>query len=185
MSAFDDAELVQPASRAELRGWLAANHQTSPGVWLVSFTKSSGLLQLPYEEAVLELLCFGWVDGQTRKIDHQRTAIYVAPRRKGSTWAATNKARVTVLIDQGLMQPAGMAVIERAKSDGSWTILDSVEALEVPDDLAEQFHLHPAAAKRYESMSKTDKKQLLFALVSAKRPQTRRARLERFVDSAR
>ena len=183
MSAFDDAELVQPATRADLRAWLTSNHQSSPGVWLVSYTKASGRPQLPYEDAVLELLCFGWVDSQTRKIDAERSAIYVAPRRKGSTWAATNKARVAALIDAGLMQPAGLAVIERAKADGSWSILDSVEALQVPDDLAEQLARNPALAERYEAMSKTDKKQLLYSLVSAKKPETRAARLQRFVDS--
>lgn len=183
MSRLDDAESVQPTSRVDLRRWLSKNHQSSPGVWLVSFTKSSGKPQLPYEDVVRELLCFGWVDSQARKIDHERSAIYVAPRRKGSTWAATNKARVALLVDQGLMQPAGMAVIEQAKADGSWTILDSVEALEVPPDLGAEMRRRPAVAERYEAMSKTDKKQLLFSLVSAKKPETREARLRRFVDS--
>jgi len=153
-------------------------------VWLVSFTKASGKAQLQYEDTILELLCFGWVDSQTRKIDNERSAIYVAPRRKGGTWAGTNKARVAALIDQGLMQPAGMAVIERAKADGSWTILDSVEALEVPDDLAAAMRMHPDVAAHYEGLSKTDKKQLLWSLVSAKKPETRAARLQRFVESA-
>jgi uncharacterized protein YdeI (YjbR/CyaY-like superfamily) len=181
MSRLDDAELVHPRTRAELRRWLSKNHDSSPGVWLVSYTSATGKPRVDYEDVVLELLCFGWVDSQTRKIDQERSAIYVAPRRRGSTWAATNKARVALLIDQGLMKPAGMAVIERAKQDGTWTILDSVEALEVPADLAKAMRQDPAVAARYDALSRTDKKQLLYALVSAKKPETRAARLERFV----
>jgi uncharacterized protein YdeI (YjbR/CyaY-like superfamily) len=181
MSRLDDAELIHPKNRSTLRRWLIRNHQTSDGVWLVSYTKASGKPQLGYEDIVLELLCFGWVDSQTRRIDDERSAIYVAPRRKGSTWAGTNKARVAALIEQGLMQPAGLAVVDRAKQDGSWTILDSVEALEVPSDLARALRNDPAASERYRSLSRTAKKQLLYALVSAKKPETRAARLQRFL----
>jgi uncharacterized protein YdeI (YjbR/CyaY-like superfamily) len=183
MSRLDDAELVQPASRAALRRWLTKNHSTSPGVWLVSYTKSSGKRQLPYEDVVLELLCFGWVDSQVRTIDEERGAIYIAPRKKGSTWAATNKARVKILISEGLMQPAGQAVIDRAKQDGSWTVLDPVEALEVPDDLAKALRKKPAAKRRYEAMSNSAKKQVLWSVISAKRAETRAARIQRFLDA--
>ena len=182
MSRLDDAEMVQPSSRADLRKWLIKNHAASRGVWLVSFTKASGKPQLAYEDIVLELLCFGWVDSQTRKIDEERGAIYVAPRKKGSTWAATNKARVKSLIADGLMQPAGQAVIDRAKKDGSWTVLDPVEALEIPDDLARALRKKPSAQKRYEALSNSGKKQVLWSVISAKRMETRAARIQRFLD---
>ena len=183
MSRLDEAEQIHPKSRKELRRWLVKNHESSPGVWLVSYTNASGKPPLPYEDMVLELLCFGWVDSQVKKIDDERGATYVAPRRKGGTWAATNKARVTLLIDEGLMQPAGLAVIERAKADGSWTILDPVEALEVPDDLAAVMRRRPDVAAHYEGLSKTRKKEVLWSLVSAKRAETRAARLQKYVDS--
>ena len=184
MSRLDDAELVQPKDSAALRRWLTTHHDTSSGVWIVSYTKASGKPRLDYEDIVLQLLCFGWVDSTARKIDDERSAIYCAPRKKGGTWAATNKARVKRLETDGQMTPAGRAVIDQAKKDGSWTILDPVEALKVPDDLAAAFKEHPDAAARYESLSKSAKKQVLWSVVSAKRPETRAARVQRVIQRA-
>jgi uncharacterized protein YdeI (YjbR/CyaY-like superfamily) len=181
MARLDDAERVQPASRQQWRAWLEANHATSPGVWLVSHTKASGKQQLSYEDVVEELLCFGWVDSTARKIDPERSALYVAPRKRGGTWAATNKARIQRLEQQGLMTEAGRVVIDRAKADGSWTILDPVEALEVPPDLAAAFTANPSVAERYEALGVGAKKQVLWSVVSAKRAETRAARIAAIV----
>jgi uncharacterized protein YdeI (YjbR/CyaY-like superfamily) len=182
MSRLDDAEQIQPASRAGLRAWLKAHHAVSTGVWLVGFTKASGKVTLGYEDIVEELLCFGWIDSTTRKLDHERTMLYVAPRKKGGTWAATNKARVERLVAAGLMQEAGLRVIEAAKADGSWTVLDSVEALEVPSDLQAAFDRHPAARRGYDALGNGGKKQVLWSVVSAKRPETRTARIARIIE---
>jgi uncharacterized protein YdeI (YjbR/CyaY-like superfamily) len=181
MSRLDDAELVQPADRAEWRSWLAAKHGSSPGVWVVNYTKGSGKQKLSYEDVIEELLCYGWVDSTARKLDHERAMLYVAPRKKDSTWAATNKARVERLVADGLMTAAGIAAIERAKSNGSWTILDPVEALEVPPDLREAFDNNPEVAERYEALGTGGKKQVLWSVVSAKRAETRAARIAAIV----
>jgi uncharacterized protein YdeI (YjbR/CyaY-like superfamily) len=184
MGRLDDAAVIQPASRAALRRWLTKNHDTATGVWVATYTKASGKPQLPYEDIVLELLCFGWVDSQTRSLDNERAARYVAPRKKGSTWAATNKARVKSLVADGLMRPAGQAAIDQAKKDGSWTVLDPIEALEVPADFARAMRAHPGAKKRYEALSISAKKQVLWSVISAKRQQTRSARIQRFLDDS-
>ena len=137
MSALDDAPLVHADDRATWRAWLEANHATASGAWLVTWKASSGrAIDLDYEAAVLEALCFGWVDSTGGRFDDERGRLYFAPRKVRSAWAATNKARVEHLIADGLMAPAGLAAIERAKANGSWEILDSVERLEVPPDLA-------------------------------------------------
>jgi uncharacterized protein YdeI (YjbR/CyaY-like superfamily) len=182
VSRLDDAELVHPQSRAEWRAWLHEHHATSPGVWMVSFKKSSGRPQVSYEDLVEELLCFGWVDSTARRIDDERSALYVAPRKKGSTWASTNKRRIERLVAAGLMTDAGLAPVEAAKADGSWTLLDAVEALEVPDDLAAAFADHPQVAARYDALGVGGKKQVLWSVVSAKRPETRAARVQRIID---
>ncbi len=182
MSRLDDADQIHPLSRQEWRAWLAAHHDTSPGVWLVGFTQASGKANLPYEDVVEELLCFGWIDSTTRKLDDQRTMLYVAPRKKGGTWAATNKARVERLAAAGLMHEAGLRVIAAAKADGSWTILDPVEALEVPSDLQDAFDRHPPAQRGYDALGNGRKKQVLWSVVSAKRPETRAARIARIID---
>lgn len=181
---LDDAELVHPTSRQEWRAWLEANHATSPGVWWVSFRESTGRRQLSYDDMVEELLCFGWIDSTARKLDDERTMLYVAPRKKGGTWAATNKTRVERLLKAGLMHDSGLRVIEEAKADGSWTVLDSVEALEVPPDLRQAFKRHPQAGRAYEALTPGRKKQLLWSVVSAKREETRSARIAALVERA-
>ena len=171
-----------PRSRQEWRAWLAARHETSPGVWLVGFTQASGKAKLPYEDIVEELLCFGCDrlhDPQARRPAHDAVR---RPRKKGGTWAATNKARVERLVAAGLMHEAGLRVIEAAKADGSWTILDPVEALEVPSDLQDAFDRHPPAQRGYDALGNGGKKQVLWSVVSAKRPETRAARIARIIE---
>jgi uncharacterized protein YdeI (YjbR/CyaY-like superfamily) len=185
MARLDDAERVRPRDRQDWRRWLERHHATSPGVWLVSHTKASGSQELSYEDVVEELLCFGWVDSTARGLGGGLTMLYVCPRKKGGTWAATNKARVERLTAAGLMAPAGLEAVERAKQDGSWSALDAVEALEVPDDLAAAFDRHPDLGRRYEQLGPGGKKQVLWSVVSAKRPATRVARIERLVSRAR
>ena len=92
---------------------------------------------IPYDDLVMECLCFGWIDSTVRTIDDDRSAIRLTPRRPGSGWSRPNKVRLEYLMDSDLMTPAGRAVIERAQADGSWTFLDDIEDLIVPDDLAE------------------------------------------------
>jgi uncharacterized protein YdeI (YjbR/CyaY-like superfamily) len=184
VARLDDAERVHPADRAEWRAWLVAHHAASSGVWLVSRTRASGGSQLPYEDIVEELLCFGWIDSTTRKLDADHTMMYVAPRKKGGTWAATNKARVERLTAAGLMTDAGLRAVERAREDGSWTALDAVEALEIPADLQDAFRDHPRARAAYDLLSAGRQKQVLWSVVSAKREQTRAARITAIVDRA-
>jgi uncharacterized protein YdeI (YjbR/CyaY-like superfamily) len=133
---MQDREHVEPRSRAEWRAWLAANHATSPGAWAVFRRRhAAGAGDPGYEDLVLEALCFGWVDSRPGTVDADRTKLYLAPRKRGSGWAATNKARVDRLAEAGLMTSAGLAAVERAKADGSWTRLESSEAAVEPPDL--------------------------------------------------
>lgn len=182
---LDEAERVQPAGRDEWRAWLAEHHARSPGVWVVTYKASSGRDRLTYEDLVAELLCFGWVDGTLRRLDDDRTMLYVAPRRRGSTWAKSNKERVARLTAEGLMTQAGRAVVEAAQADGSWSALDSVEALEEPADLRAALDADPAARAGYDGLPPSAKKQVLWSVVSAKRPETRARRVLSVVDRAR
>lgn len=183
--ALDDADRIQPASRAQWRAWLAEHHAAAPGVWLVTPTRTSGEPRLAYEDIVLEALCFGWVDSTVRPLEGGRTMMYLARRRRGSTWARTNKERVARLLADGLMEPAGIAAVEAAKADGSWTVLDPVEALEVPADLAAALDAEPGARAAYESSSVSARKALLWSVVSAKRTQTRARRIADAVETLR
>ncbi len=185
MARLDDLERVEPGDRAEWRAWLAEHHATSPGVWFVSPKRSTRRVTVTYEEMVCEALCFGWVDGVLRRLDDERTMLHVSPRRRGSTWARTNKERIARLEAAGLMAPAGRAVIEAAKADGTWTSIDAVEALEVPPDLGEALARDPIARAGYDAMSASARKQVLWSVVSAKRAETRALRVARAVEAVR
>ena len=169
---------THPLTRAEWRDWLAANHSSGEGVWLISFKKATGQPAVSYDEAVEEALCFGWVDSKPRKLDEERTMLYFAPRKGGSGWSRPNKERVERMIAAGLMTPAGLAKVDAAKTDGTWTMLDAVENLEVPDDLAAELDKYPEARANWEAFPRSVKRGILEWIVQAKRPETRVKRVE-------
>lgn len=176
MSYLDDLELVVPASREEWRTWLAANHATSKGIALAVAKKNGSRAGVAYEEAVEEALCFGWIDSTTRTLDADRYTILVTRRKRGSVWARSNKERVKRLTAAGLMTPAGQAAIDAAKADGSWTILDEVEAGTVPADLAAALDA-AQVADRFAALTPSVRKMALYHIASAKRPETRAKRI--------
>jgi len=184
MSALDTAPLVEVDDPASWRAWLEANHATSPGAWLVTRRPGSVRPGVAYEAAVEEALCFGWVDSTAGRVDDERGKLYFAPRKPRSGWAATNKARVERLIAAGRMAPGGLAAIEAAKSNGSWELLDSVERLEVPDDLAVALDAQPPARVHFEAWPPSVRKQALTSLVQARRLETRADRIRKIADAA-
>jgi uncharacterized protein YdeI (YjbR/CyaY-like superfamily) len=177
LSGPETAERLHPDTRAEWRAWLAEHHDASKGVWLLFWRKQSGRMGLSYEEAVQEALCFGWIDSKGAKLDDHRTMLWMSPRKRGSGWARTNKARIEQLLGDGLMAPAGLAMIEEAKRDGSWTLLDDVENLVVPDDLGAALDANPGARERWDALSRSVRRAALEQIVLAKRPETRARRV--------
>ena len=181
MGSLDEAPRIQFDDRDSWHAWLEANHGTARGVWLVTWRPRSGRTPLPYEAAIEEALCFGWVDSQGGVVDEERGKLYFAPRKSRSGWAASNKARIERLIAAGRMRPAGLAAIERAKANGSWETLDSVERLEVPDDLSAALRAAPGAAAAFAALSPSVRKQHLASIAFARRPQTRAERVRKVV----
>ncbi|HEX4897674.1 MAG TPA: YdeI/OmpD-associated family protein [Candidatus Limnocylindrales bacterium] len=184
MSALDDAPWVEADDRSTWRAWLAANHATASGAWLVTWRPRSGRVGLDYEAAIEEALCFGWVDSTGGRVDDDRGKLYFAPRKPRSGWAATNKARIERLIVAGRMAPAGLAAIERAKANGSWEILDGVERLEVPADLVTALAALPPAAANFAAFPPSARKQMLGWVAFAQRPETRAARIRQIAEAA-
>ena len=172
-----DYDTLQVESRAEWRAWLAANHATFPGIWLVTFKRAAGDRYVSYDDIVEEALCFGWIDSKPGTVDELRTKLIFTPRKPRSPWSALNKRRVERLIADGLMTPAGQARIDAAKANGDWAIYDAVETLAVPDDLAAALAATPDARPAFDALSESQRKQLLWWVESAKRPETRRKRI--------
>lgn len=172
---------IDAPSRAQLRAWLAEHHTQDTGVWLVRWRKHTGDKHLPWPDLVEELLCWGWIDSQVKKLDQDRSLQLISPRRPGSIWSGINKAHVARALEKGIMQPAGLAKIEAAKADGSWTVLDDVEALVHPPDLIAALDADPVAKGHYETFPDSVVKGILWWIKSAKRPATRAKRISETV----
>jgi uncharacterized protein YdeI (YjbR/CyaY-like superfamily) len=168
---------IHPLSRSEWRAWLAENYTRTAGVWLVSYKKATGKPRFDYEEAVEEALCFGWIDSKGNKLDEERSLLWFAPRKGGTGWSKPNKERVEKLIAAGQMTPAGLAKVEAAKADGTWTALDSIEALEIPPDLAAALADHPPAADHFAAFPRSVKRGILEWISTAKTATTRTKRI--------
>lgn len=184
MGVLDDGERVLAPDAATWRGWLEQNHATSTGAWLVRARRGSGLEVVEYEDAILHALCFGWIDGPVRTFDERTGGLWFAPRRPSSGWAATNKARLVLLEQRGLMAEAGIRAVEVAKANGSWTVLDNAEAGIEPDDLAAALDADPAARANWDAFPPSARKIGISAVDSARRPETRAARILTLVTDA-
>ena len=182
--APDGRPIAGPFDRAGWRAWLIANHAMSGGVHLVSWRRQTGKTSVPYEEAVEEALCVGWIDSVAGRLDDERSLQWFSPRRAQSGWARTNKARVERLIAAGLMLQAGLAAIEEAKRNGSWTKLDDIENLVVPDDLAAALDGRPPARANWDAFSRSPRRAILVWLTDAKRPETRAKRIAEVAEHA-
>lgn len=168
---------VHPLSRAEWRAWLEANHTRPEGVWLITYKKATGKPRVEYGESVEEALCFGWVDSKANKLDEERSMLWFAPRKGRTGWSRPNKERVERLTAAGLMAPAGQAKIDAARADGSWELLDAVENLEIPPDLAAALDGYPAARANFEAFPRSARRGILEWIVQAKTEATRAKRV--------
>jgi uncharacterized protein YdeI (YjbR/CyaY-like superfamily) len=179
-----ETDVFYPASHTAWRSWLAKNHETKEAVWLVLYNKASNKETISWSEAVDVALCYGWIDSKKIKIDAETCHQFFCKRKPKSTWSKINKEKVQKLMEQGLMTPAGLACIETAQQNGSWTLLDDVEALVIPLDLEQEFRNNPDAGAFFQSLSKSSKKAILHWVVMAKRPETRQKRIAEIIAKA-
>lgn len=180
----DKPDHITPTSSQEWRDWLAANHQREESIWVVFYKVSSEVPSLTWSEAVDEALCFGWIDSTKRPIDKERYKQYFSKRKPKSNWSKINKDKIEQLTAEGRITEAGLQSVAVAKQNGSWTILDEIEALVVPQDLEAALNTKPAAKEYFEGLSKSVKKMYLYWVMSAKRPETRQKRISEIVENA-
>jgi len=179
-----DIEDYCPHNRKDWRKWLKLNHVKKEGVWLIFYKKNSPDHNLSWSDSVDEALCFGWIDSIKKTIDTNKYKQYFSKRKAKSNWSKVNKAKVKSLIDQGLMEEAGYKSIEIAKENGSWIILDDVEALVIPEDLKSELAKYQGSMEFFNSLSKSIKKGLLYWVISAKRNETRQKRIVEIAENA-
>ena len=179
-----EIETFYPRSRQEWRDWLQDNHAKKQSVWLIYYKKKSNVSTILYSDAVDEALCFGWIDSKSKPIDEHKFMQFFSKRKEKSVWSKVNKEKIERLTNEGLMTNAGYEIIEKAKQNGSWNILDEAEALHIPEDLEGEFDKRPNAKLYFLSLSRSDKRNILQWLILAKRQETREKRITEIVELA-
>lgn len=179
-----DYPIYHAETRGAWRAWLTANHDTARGVWLASWKPATGWPAVPYAEAVEEALCFGWIDSTANTLDDERRLQLMTPRKPRSTWTRLNRERVARMEAEGLMTDAGRRAVEVAQANGWWTIYDPVEDLLEPDELAAALDAAPQAREQWDAFPPSARKQMLWWVISAARPDTRSRRVAKIVADA-
>ncbi|MGB1234159.1 MAG: YdeI/OmpD-associated family protein [Planktomarina sp.] len=174
--SFDQVEF---RSRTDARAWLEANHNTAGTVWAVTYKKHTPYY-LAYGDLISELLCWGWVDSVSGRVDEDRSRLRISPRSPKSAWSSVNKTKVEEARDAGLMMPAGEAMITIAKANGMWQFLDDVERLAVPDDLEAALGLKRPV---WDAYPRSVKRGTLEWIKTAKRAETRAKRISEVAEA--
>lgn len=181
--AGETLEEIAFENAADLEAWLSANHDCGRSIWAVLAKKGTdGHIQ---RDMLLDILIrFGWIDSLPRKHSETRSKLLLSPRKPGSAWSALNKRVAQSAMQAGRMHPTGLAAIERAKADGSWTFLDDVEAGIIPEDLAKALNARPPSATMFEAFPKSAKRGILEWIKQAKQPHTRERRVRETAELA-
>jgi uncharacterized protein YdeI (YjbR/CyaY-like superfamily) len=163
------------------RAWLHENHHLSDGVYLILYKVSSSAESMRWEEAVQVAICYGWIDSTVQKIDEERRKQVFSPRKDKTVWSKLNKTYVEKLTKENLMHKSGLAKIKIAKLNGSWTSLDAVENLIMPEDLKLAFDKNELAFHNYKNFSPSYRKSYLYWLNQAKKSETRSVRITEII----
>lgn len=176
------AESLLEFSRVgEWSAWLTSNHTRSQGV-LLRIAKKGAKSAITYAEALDVALAWGWIDSQKRALDADAWLQRFSPRKANSPWSKINRTKAEALIAAGAMEAPGLAEVERAKRDGRWErAYDGARSASVPADLATAFARTARARAFFETLDSANRYAILYRVQTAKNPETRAARIERFV----
>jgi uncharacterized protein YdeI (YjbR/CyaY-like superfamily) len=179
----NSAPVLSFPSAAAWRRWLDAEHATSAGVWLKIARKGGSEAGPSYPEALLEALCFGWIDGQKRGLDTNHWLQRFCPRKPGSRWSKINTEHADALIAAGRMQPAGQREVDAARADGRWDAAYAGQrTIEMPDDLAQALAANQEAAAFFATVSGQNRFAILYRIGAVKRPETRARKIAQYVE---
>jgi uncharacterized protein YdeI (YjbR/CyaY-like superfamily) len=174
---------LECADAAAWTRWLRRHHESAAGIWLRIAKKGSGIASIDHPQALEEALCHGWIDGQRKSDDAQYFLQRFTPRTPRSMWSQINRDKVRKLIDDGRMQPAGLAEVARAKADGRWdAAYEGASVATVPPDLQAALDANPPAAAFFATLNAQNRYAVLFRTQGAKKPETRARRIEKFVE---
>jgi uncharacterized protein YdeI (YjbR/CyaY-like superfamily) len=184
MELKDGIKTFYANSRKAWRKWLEINHQTEKSVWLIIYKKGSKTPSVYYSEAVDEAICFGWIDSKPNKRNEESYYQFFAKRNPKSNWSKLNKGKVAKLLEKGLITKSGLEAIETAKQNGTWTALDKVEDMTIPEDLQKAFDKNKTAIAYFNKFPRSSKRIILEWILNARRPETRQKRIDETVELA-
>jgi uncharacterized protein YdeI (YjbR/CyaY-like superfamily) len=164
-------------TRKQWRQWLARHHASSPGVWLTRHKQHTGVKSMPYEDLVCEALCFGWVDSLVKRLDDDRFAIKITPRKPTSKWSDINRKRWKELEAAGLLAASGLAA---APTGNSYAPRPKIPQL--PGYIAEAFKTNVRAWQRFQALAPTYRRDFVVWIHTAKRPETRDRRIRQAIE---
>jgi uncharacterized protein YdeI (YjbR/CyaY-like superfamily) len=177
-----DLPVVSFTSVEAFAAWLEAEHASSPGIWLKIAKKASGTATVTYDQALDVAICYGWIDGQKGALDADWWLQRFTPRKARSRWSQVNRKRAEALIAAGAMRPAGLAQVEAARADGRWAeAYPSARDAGVPPDLQAALDAAPDARAFFETLDSRNRYAVLYRIGDAKKPQTRAARIQKYV----
>jgi uncharacterized protein YdeI (YjbR/CyaY-like superfamily) len=169
-------------NRNEWRKWLEKNYLKQQEVWLIYYKKHSGKPRIPYNDAVEEALCYGWIDGKIKRINEDYYIQRFTPRKPGSRWSKYNIDRVEKLIKEGLIKPEGLKAYQRVldKPDLLYENRADGEPV-IPEDLLDKLRINKRAYDNFYNFSQSARRIYINWLDSAKKPETRPGRIEKIV----
>lgn len=178
-------EQYYPTTPTDWRNWLHKYHANKSGVWVIYYKKATQKPTITWSEAVDAALCYGWIDSIKKTINSEKYMQYFSPRKNTSIWSKINKEKIEKLTKAGLMSDAGLAAIDIAKQNGSWSMYDDVENLILPPRLKLAFENNNDAHDYYQNLSKSKKKMILYWVISAKREATVSKRIADIIESCK
>jgi uncharacterized protein YdeI (YjbR/CyaY-like superfamily) len=182
MENKDGLPIISFENQEAWETWLSVHHADAKGLWLKIAKKGTGHTSVQYPAALESALCYGWIDGQKASFDETYWLQKFTPRRPKSGWSKINRQKAEELIANGRMQAAGMQQVELAKADGRWeAAYDSQSKITVPDDLQQELDKNPQAKAFFETLNSANRYAILYRIQTAKKPETRAARIEKFM----
>jgi uncharacterized protein YdeI (YjbR/CyaY-like superfamily) len=176
-------EMIAFATPKSLGRWLKTNHARESELWVKIFKKGSGIPSLSWEELVIETLCWGWIDGVKKSLDEHAYVQRITPRKARSNWSKKNTEHVERLIAEGRMQEPGLVHVRAAKEDGRWeSAYPPASEMKVPDDFLAALERKPKLKAFFETLNKSSRYVIAYGLSTAKKPETRQRRFEKYID---
>jgi uncharacterized protein YdeI (YjbR/CyaY-like superfamily) len=179
----DNLQVMSFVTQHDWETWLKEHHTDTKGIWLKLAKKAAGTPSVSYAEALDSALCYGWIDGQKATFDDKYWLQKFTPRGARSIWSKVNCDKATALIAEGRMQPAGLRQVELARSDGRWeAAYESQSKITIPDDFQRELDKNQRAKEFFSTLDSANRYAILFRIQTAKKPETRSARIQKFIE---